>query len=592
MSLFHLLLRAFLAFLWLVSIFGFTQDENPAGVLFAVTLTLLYTLPLLYWLGIKKMKVSTVPPWDRTLTREGSLKFGRWTFAALYTIISLSILTTGRNAAAMPYMLMSMTLTLPLDRIFFAPAGSLPDIKPRWLNAWVLVFRNAGVLLCSFNAGLESEKHSLVTLTLAWSGLALIAIHPLVLIGTSKTRSLWQALIRTPEPTPGRKPGPASKIKRAIPPGPRISPIRPWAWAPNANPVKHKYRSADSHSWNWPLPPTATRYPLDEPAFFQLITGFQSSYLEAKDYHARLAAHRNPLQYNRQFLKDVKDYIQMIRSRTPLLVRQSFLGTYTTVGSVPDEISKLWLSDRHIRSLYRATQLFCTQPTKMSLMPFRAVAPQIAEYRAMINLTKWLEHSIKRAEAAQPSSAAAVVASSYKPPSPALSDERYFEIIDYIIQLGKEFENYTDLNENFNEERYRTYFLPFLNSVSPNYSAKGEVFHRKGKTDILVWDRSGTNLFIAECKIWKGEAYLLDGLTQLLTRYVNWRDEKTALIVFNRDIKDFTGVIRTATTALSNHALCRQPGRQRTDCSWSYLFHHPSDPARTIRLELILLNFV
>jgi len=119
-----------------------------------------------------------------------------------------------------------------------------------------------------------------------------------------------------------------------------------------------------------------------------------------------------------------------------------------------------------------------------------------------------------------------------------------------------------------------------------------EVFHRKGKTDILVWDRSGTNLFIAECKIWKGEAYLLDGLTQLLTRYVNWRDEKTALIVFNRDIKDFTGVIRTATTALSNHALCRQPGRQRTDCSWSYLFHHPNDSARTIRLELILLNFV
>ena len=112
-----------------------------------------------------------------------------------------------------------------------------------------------------------------------------------------------------------------------------------------------------------------------------------------------------------------------------------------------------------------------------------------------------------------------------------LDDPRYFEIIDYIIRLGRDFENYPELNENFNEERYRNYFLPFLNSVSPGYSAKGEVFHRKGKTDILVWDSNGATLFVAECKIWRGEAYLLEGVTQLLTRYVNWRDEKTALIV-------------------------------------------------------------
>lgn len=172
-----------------------------------------------------------------------------------------------------------------------------------------------------------------------------------------------------------------------------------------------------------------------------------------------------------------------------------------------------------------------------------------------------------------------------------LDDPRYFEIIDYIIRLGRDFENYPELNENFNEERYRNYFLPFLNSVSPGYSAKGEVFHRKGKTDILVWDSNGATLFVAECKIWRGEAYLLEGVTQLLTRYVNWRDEKTALIVFNRDVQNFSGVIEAATKALSTHALCSQPGRPRTGVSWSYQFHNPADKARTIRLELILLNF-
>lgn len=176
-------------------------------------------------------------------------------------------------------------------------------------------------------------------------------------------------------------------------------------------------------------------------------------------------------------------------------------------------------------------------------------------------------------------------------PPPQLDDPRYFEIIDYIIRLGRDFENYPELNENFNEERYRNYFLPFLNSVSPGYAAKGEVFHGKGKTDILVWDKNGVNLFVAECKIWRGEAYLLEGVDQLLTRYVNWRDEKTALIVFNREIQNFSVVIEAATRALSSHTLCREPGRPRTDCSWSYQFHHPTDNARIIRLELILLNF-
>jgi len=173
----------------------------------------------------------------------------------------------------------------------------------------------------------------------------------------------------------------------------------------------------------------------------------------------------------------------------------------------------------------------------------------------------------------------------------SISERAYFQIIDYILVLGKNLEAFKALNERFDEERYRDYFIPFLNSVSAQYSAKGEVFNKKGKTDILVFDNNGNNIFIAECKLWKGEAYLLSAVQQLLENYVNWRDEKTAIIIFNRDVQNFSNVIDVATKAISSHPLCIKSFGLRKDTSYSYLFRNQMDVARTIKLELVLFNF-
>lgn len=173
----------------------------------------------------------------------------------------------------------------------------------------------------------------------------------------------------------------------------------------------------------------------------------------------------------------------------------------------------------------------------------------------------------------------------------SLSDKAYFQILDYIILLGKKLEGFKELNMRFDEERYRDYFVPFLNSISVQHSAKGEVFNRQGKTDILVFDNNGNNIFIAECKLWKGEVYLLSAVDQLLENYVNWRDEKTSIIIFNRDVKKFSDVIETATEAIENHSLCLKALGQRNGTSYSYLFRHKDDSDRTIKLELVLLNF-
>jgi hypothetical protein len=173
----------------------------------------------------------------------------------------------------------------------------------------------------------------------------------------------------------------------------------------------------------------------------------------------------------------------------------------------------------------------------------------------------------------------------------AISETAYFQIIDYIIQLGKNLESFKELNEKFDEERYRDYFIPFLNSISTKHSAKGEVFNREGKTDIIVFDNNGNNIFIAECKLWKGEKYLIDAIDQLIGKYVNWRDEKLAIIIFNRDVKKFSNVIETAVVATQNHKQCLKFIRKRKDTSFSYVFKHPNDDKKTLLLELILFNF-
>lgn len=403
--------------------------------------------------------------------------------------------------------------------------------------------------------------------------------------------------------------------------------------APAKQPAKPKYYSANALYWDWPIPKEAQRQALDEQGFNALIKGFERTWLESKEYQQRLALHRNPVVFINEIIDQAEDYIRLIRLREELLIGGIKTGPKRDPSrSVLDEVDKIWLADKRLRSLYRAAERFHENKTPdLFISSFRAMVPHIAEYRAMINVVKHLKHALSRlpseapvtkarggsrgaksqqpaqsamtqqtASAGTPQQAAAAAtqqaaqaAQAATPQAVALSNEqRYFEIIDYLIELGKNFEHYPDLSKKqFDEQWYRDYFLPGLNTRNPEYSAKGEVFNRQGKTDILVFDRKGNNLLIAECKLWKGEAYLREGVDQLLHRYVNWRDEKTAIVVFNRDVKNFTSVIETAVKTVSGHPLCKS-GKQRTDCSWSYQFHHPNDAAKTIRLELILFNFV
>lgn len=172
----------------------------------------------------------------------------------------------------------------------------------------------------------------------------------------------------------------------------------------------------------------------------------------------------------------------------------------------------------------------------------------------------------------------------------SISEKGYEDILEHIRNYGKNLEKYKNLYDKFDEEGFRDFFLPHLNSISKNHTATGETFNKTGKTDILIQDSKGANVFIAECKLWKGESELLKAVDQLLERYVTWRDEKVALIVFNKDMKKFSELLEKASFCLTNHPLFEDYLGPTSDSSFRYIFKHPDDNDKKITLELIIFN--
>jgi hypothetical protein len=173
-----------------------------------------------------------------------------------------------------------------------------------------------------------------------------------------------------------------------------------------------------------------------------------------------------------------------------------------------------------------------------------------------------------------------------------ISDLAYVQILDYMLRLGTGLEAYRSLAIKMDEERYRDYFVNYLDALSNAHTATGETFHGSGKSDILIRNREKEVLLVAECKLWNGKIHLSKALDQLFERYVIWRDGKAALIIFNTKASGFTKVIETALETVKSHPLCKQYHGQRKETSFSYTFQHFTDPEKSIKLELMLFNFV
>jgi len=171
---------------------------------------------------------------------------------------------------------------------------------------------------------------------------------------------------------------------------------------------------------------------------------------------------------------------------------------------------------------------------------------------------------------------------------PAISDEMYEEILAIIRHMGATFEAVPQTYMTLGEEGLRDILLASLNGMYAG-AATAEAFRKYGKTDIRIEEETRA-AFVGECKLWGGEKVLIDALDQLLGRYLLWRDVKTALIVFNKDVGAFTGVQQAISASLPKHPLYLRDRATPHMGEWRADFRSVEDPGLEIRVHVFAFN--
>lgn len=164
--------------------------------------------------------------------------------------------------------------------------------------------------------------------------------------------------------------------------------------------------------------------------------------------------------------------------------------------------------------------------------------------------------------------------------------EQYEQALKIMQDMTLVMERSPDAFKTMNEEALRQHFLVQLNGQFEG-KATGETFNMAGKTDILL--REGErNVFIAECKFWKGSKAFGEAIDQLLG-YATWRDSKTAILVFNRGTETSTVLAGIDATAKA-HANFKRAVQWPHESGFRYVFHANGDINRELILTLLVFH--
>lgn len=171
---------------------------------------------------------------------------------------------------------------------------------------------------------------------------------------------------------------------------------------------------------------------------------------------------------------------------------------------------------------------------------------------------------------------------------PKLKDEVYQDIISTLNNVGRAIERKPSLYKGKGEEDIRDMFLLFLETRYEGTTATGETFNKKGKTDILLrYANDGSNLFIGECKVWKGSKVFLETIDQILG-YLTWQDSKAAILLFI-DNENLDNVKQTVKSDISQHKNYKTLIQESNE-SFSYTMSLPDDSTIEIGIEIIFFH--
>lgn len=171
-------------------------------------------------------------------------------------------------------------------------------------------------------------------------------------------------------------------------------------------------------------------------------------------------------------------------------------------------------------------------------------------------------------------------------PEPVLDQKEYEHILGVLMSMSLVIERNPASFASLDEETIRTHFLLQLNGHYEG-SATGETFNASGKTDILIRVEN-RNIFIAECKFWRGPNSFNDAIDQLLG-YLSWRDSKCALLVFNQT-KDSSAVRQKMHEVMGSRPEHRKTLAHDPGGDSRYSFVKPSEPEREIHICTMLFD--
>jgi len=172
---------------------------------------------------------------------------------------------------------------------------------------------------------------------------------------------------------------------------------------------------------------------------------------------------------------------------------------------------------------------------------------------------------------------------------PKLKEEVYQDIITTLNNVGRAIERKPSLYKGKGEEDLRDIFLLFLETRYEGTTASGETFNKKGKTDILLrYANDGSNLFIGECKIWKGTKVFHETIDQILG-YLTWQDSKSSILLFV-DNESLQNVKNTVQLDIKKHGCFKSMIQESAD-SFSYTMILPDDNSVNISLEVVFFHF-
>jgi hypothetical protein len=168
-----------------------------------------------------------------------------------------------------------------------------------------------------------------------------------------------------------------------------------------------------------------------------------------------------------------------------------------------------------------------------------------------------------------------------------IEEKDYEDILSIIRHEGRSFEATPETFAVHGEEDLRNIILSHLNGHYKG-DASGETFRRSGKTDIRI-EAKDRAAFVAECKVWTGQKTIEESINQLLD-YLTWRDCKTAIIIFDKDVAGFTAIRQKTEVALKSHPRINEMLPDGDQGEWRCVFKSKDDDARLLQVHVFLFN--